>query len=253
MRRAASAPLASIQTVVVPPATLTQPCQGWYSARCGTTSQPSAITSSSSTAAWARRSSSSTSRSRTTTSFPGRCHEALVLNRPDVIEDLHRSMVEAGAEVVETDTFQASRIKLEEWGLDEHTLRDQPPGGGDRARGGRRGPLRRRLDRPDRAPARLRRPDARARSASASSSTVFAEQAAGPARGRRRTCSSSRPRRTSSRSRPRSSAPARRSRRRAARVPHPVLGLPAAQRRQDAAGHGHRLRADDARGARRST
>ena len=25
----------------------------------------------------------------------GKCHEALVLNRPDVIEDVHRSMVEA--------------------------------------------------------------------------------------------------------------------------------------------------------------
>jgi 5-methyltetrahydrofolate--homocysteine methyltransferase len=52
----------------------------------------------------------------------GRCHEALVLNRPDVIEGVHESMVEAGAEVVETDTFQGSRIKLEEWGLGEHTL-----------------------------------------------------------------------------------------------------------------------------------
>src|SRR5215210_1743880 len=31
-------------------------------------------------------------------------------------------MVDAGAEVVETDTFQASRIKLEEWGLQDHTL-----------------------------------------------------------------------------------------------------------------------------------
>ncbi len=31
-------------------------------------------------------------------------------------------MVEAGAMVVETDTFQASRIKLDEWGLGEHTL-----------------------------------------------------------------------------------------------------------------------------------
>jgi 5-methyltetrahydrofolate--homocysteine methyltransferase len=54
--------------------------------------------------------------------LPGRCHEALVLNRPDVIESLHRQMVEAGAEVVETDTFQGSRIKLDEWGLGEHTL-----------------------------------------------------------------------------------------------------------------------------------
>src|SRR3954449_6764389 len=54
--------------------------------------------------------------------LPGRCHEALVLNRPDVIEGLHASMIEAGAEVVETDTFQASRLKLDEWGLGEHTL-----------------------------------------------------------------------------------------------------------------------------------
>src|SRR5260221_9005075 len=54
--------------------------------------------------------------------LPGRCHEALVLNRPDVIEGVHSSMLDAGAEVVETDTFQASRLKLSEWGLDDHTL-----------------------------------------------------------------------------------------------------------------------------------
>jgi 5-methyltetrahydrofolate--homocysteine methyltransferase len=52
----------------------------------------------------------------------GKCHEALVLNRPDVIEGVHRSMLDAGAEVVETDTFQGSRIKLEEWGLGKDTL-----------------------------------------------------------------------------------------------------------------------------------
>jgi len=53
--------------------------------------------------------------------LPGRCHEALVLNRPDVIQSVHESMLEAGAEVVETDTFQGSRLKLDEWGLGEHT------------------------------------------------------------------------------------------------------------------------------------
>src|SRR5918992_4997426 len=51
----------------------------------------------------------------------GKCHEALVLNRPDVIEGVHTSMLDAGAEVVETDTFQASRLKLSEWGLADHT------------------------------------------------------------------------------------------------------------------------------------
>src|SRR5680860_370736 len=52
----------------------------------------------------------------------GKCHEALILHRPDVIEGVHTSMVEAGAEVVQTDSFQASRIKLDEWGLGEHTV-----------------------------------------------------------------------------------------------------------------------------------
>jgi 5-methyltetrahydrofolate--homocysteine methyltransferase len=54
--------------------------------------------------------------------LPGRAHEVLVLNRPDVIEGVHSSMVEAGAQVVETDTFQASRLKLSEWGLGDETL-----------------------------------------------------------------------------------------------------------------------------------
>ncbi|MGH2856437.1 MAG: homocysteine S-methyltransferase family protein, partial [Solirubrobacteraceae bacterium] len=53
--------------------------------------------------------------------LPGRCHEALVLNRPDVIEGVHASMLDAGADVLETDTFQASRLKLAEWGLEQHT------------------------------------------------------------------------------------------------------------------------------------
>jgi len=53
--------------------------------------------------------------------LPGRCHEALVLNRPDVIEGVHESMLQAGAIVVQTDTFQGSRLKLSEWGLEDHT------------------------------------------------------------------------------------------------------------------------------------
>src|SRR4051794_21482182 len=54
--------------------------------------------------------------------LPGRCHEALVLNRPDIIQGVHESMIEAGAEVVQTDTFQGSRLKLDEWGLGDRTL-----------------------------------------------------------------------------------------------------------------------------------
>src|ERR1700689_1887713 len=52
----------------------------------------------------------------------GKCHEALVLHRPDVIEGVHTSMLDAGAEGVETDTFQASRLKRGEWELADYTV-----------------------------------------------------------------------------------------------------------------------------------
>ncbi|MEJ7657936.1 MAG: homocysteine S-methyltransferase family protein, partial [Thermoleophilaceae bacterium] len=34
--------------------------------------------------------------------LPGKCHEALVLHRPDVIQGVHESMVAAGAEALQT-------------------------------------------------------------------------------------------------------------------------------------------------------
>jgi 5-methyltetrahydrofolate--homocysteine methyltransferase len=45
------------------------------------------------------------------------CNEALVLHRPDVVLDLHRGYLAAGADVVETDTFGATPIVLAEYGL----------------------------------------------------------------------------------------------------------------------------------------
>jgi 5-methyltetrahydrofolate--homocysteine methyltransferase len=45
----------------------------------------------------------------------------LVLTRPDVIEQIHRSFMDAGADVLETDTFQATRLRLAEWGLADQT------------------------------------------------------------------------------------------------------------------------------------
>src|SRR3712207_9322729 len=53
--------------------------------------------------------------------LPGRAHEVLNLNRPDVIQGVHESMVEAGADLVETKSFQASGLKLEGGGVGEHT------------------------------------------------------------------------------------------------------------------------------------
>jgi 5-methyltetrahydrofolate--homocysteine methyltransferase len=49
------------------------------------------------------------------------CNEALVLSRPDVVRDIHASYLAAGADVVETDTFTGSRLKLDEYGLGERT------------------------------------------------------------------------------------------------------------------------------------
>jgi 5-methyltetrahydrofolate--homocysteine methyltransferase len=49
------------------------------------------------------------------------CYEALVLGRPDVIQTVHETYFEAGADVVETDSFTASRLKLDEFGLGAKT------------------------------------------------------------------------------------------------------------------------------------
>ncbi len=47
------------------------------------------------------------------------CNEWLNLSAPDVIVELHRSMYDAGAQVVETDTFGANAIVLAEYGLED--------------------------------------------------------------------------------------------------------------------------------------
>jgi 5-methyltetrahydrofolate--homocysteine methyltransferase len=47
------------------------------------------------------------------------CNDYLALTRPDVIERIHASFLEVGCDVVETDTFNASRIRLDEYGIGE--------------------------------------------------------------------------------------------------------------------------------------
>ena len=173
-----------------------------------------------------------------------------MLNRPDVIEGVHASMLEAGAEVVETDTFQGSRLKLDEWGLGEHTLEINTKAAEIARKAAGRGALRRRLDRPDRLPAGLRRPDPRRRSRSRELVEVFTEQARGLVEGGADLiiietaqdilevkAAIFGAREAFKRDRPRAADPG--------------LGLAAAAGRQDAARHRHPGGADDAR--RRST
>ncbi|MFC1478656.1 methionine synthase [Candidatus Margulisiibacteriota bacterium] len=47
------------------------------------------------------------------------CNEKLVLSAPGVVTQLHEAYLEAGADIVETDTFGATSIVLEEYGLED--------------------------------------------------------------------------------------------------------------------------------------
>ncbi len=47
------------------------------------------------------------------------CNENLVLTRPDVVLDIHRGYLEAGADIIETNTFGGTSIVLAEYGLDQ--------------------------------------------------------------------------------------------------------------------------------------
>ncbi len=49
------------------------------------------------------------------------CNEILTITKPDVVYKLHRAFLEAGAEVIETNTFGANAVVLEEYGLAERT------------------------------------------------------------------------------------------------------------------------------------
>ena len=50
------------------------------------------------------------------------CNEHLVLTRPDVVRDVHRSFLEVGCDVVETNTFGATPLVLTEYGLAEQAF-----------------------------------------------------------------------------------------------------------------------------------
>ena len=50
------------------------------------------------------------------------CYDELNVRAPDLIRDLHRAYVKAGAEVLETNSFGANRIKLQQFGLAAQTV-----------------------------------------------------------------------------------------------------------------------------------
>src|SRR5271170_8356393 len=46
------------------------------------------------------------------------CNENLVRTRPDKIRELHRGFLEAGADIIETNSFGSTSIVLAEYGLE---------------------------------------------------------------------------------------------------------------------------------------
>jgi methionine synthase I (cobalamin-dependent)/5,10-methylenetetrahydrofolate reductase len=51
--------------------------------------------------------------------FINRCYDELNISRPDLIEEIHRDYVAAGADLVTTNTYGATRIRLAQHGLED--------------------------------------------------------------------------------------------------------------------------------------
>ena len=51
------------------------------------------------------------------------CNEYLVITRPDVIAEIHRSFLDAGADIIETNTFGATSVVLSEYNLGHEARR----------------------------------------------------------------------------------------------------------------------------------
>ena len=49
---------------------------------------------------------------------PGGCPELMNLEQPDVVQKIHEAYIEAGATMIETNTFGASALKLDHYGLE---------------------------------------------------------------------------------------------------------------------------------------
>ena len=51
--------------------------------------------------------------------FINRCFDELSLSAPDIVRQIHQEYVKAGAEILETNTFGATRVRLSAFGFAE--------------------------------------------------------------------------------------------------------------------------------------
>ena len=82
--------------------------------------------------------------------FLNRCFDELNLTQPDLVAEIHRDYVRAGADVIETNTFGANRFKLAKFGLADKVRIINIQGARHRTACGARDRLGRRVDRPAR-------------------------------------------------------------------------------------------------------
>src|SRR5881227_2107250 len=54
--------------------------------------------------------------------FINQCYDELNLRAPELVRDIHRQYVKAGAEVLETNSFGANRLKLQQYGLESQVV-----------------------------------------------------------------------------------------------------------------------------------
>lgn len=50
------------------------------------------------------------------------CHEEMNLIEPEIVRNIHQQYIEAGADIIQTNTYGANRIKLARYGLQEDTV-----------------------------------------------------------------------------------------------------------------------------------
>ena len=54
----------------------------------------------------------------------------LSITQPEAIDDIHRQYLEAGADIIETNTFGATSVSMADFGLDRSRPRGEPGGRG---------------------------------------------------------------------------------------------------------------------------